>query len=93
MYVCCRPFKLLGCGIIIAYIAHLIACSWYYVGEDETLHLWNETSQQYDRLETIAGWVSTEFGDPGMVEHTPRSRRYLVAYYWALTTISTVGCK
>jgi hypothetical protein len=73
--------KVMTAVLIMIYVCHIIGCFWYWVGEDEEL----------PDGELLRGWISREremlYGGVNM----SRGTYYIAAYYWAITTISTVG--
>ena len=71
-----RALRVVQLVLKMSFIAHLQACSWFYVGSftvDPELH---ET------------WVRTY--DEGSAVDAPLSKQYLYCIYWALTTLTTV---
>ena len=74
--------KLMGALSTIFYACHLCACLWYLVGEDE--HAVDTFS---GASITIDGWRTRRFGDHNFT----LTVQYTHAFYWALTTLSTVG--
>ena len=77
-------FKLWGIFFAMMYSAHLLCCVWYFVG-----------SQNEDAVD---GWVkgleADRNGRIGYVHNasaTALGTRYLWSFYWAVTTLSTVG--
>ena len=75
--------KLLAMAALLAYVAHLIACSWWMVG-------WEEHQERDQGWVTRWEWAlsdpnATEFKDDTIAAH------WLVAFYWAITTLSSVG--
>ena len=88
--------KLVSACVVVLFTAHLIACLWHLVGGDE----------RDPRGELVLGWISQEWpqlaghtvnGDPTplfnrtLVNQVTFGDRYLVAVYWSITTLSTVG--
>ncbi len=79
--------KLVGAVTVMMYVCHIFACFWYFVGEDAG-HL--------------EGWITGQMpiwapDDAGEGDEAPSPddvslmTRYVTSYYWAITTISTVG--
>jgi len=66
------------------FIAHLLACAWFYTGT-------NSTSMLHSGMQ-VDGWVTRE---PWWHEHHDPNRdltsKYITSFYWAVTTITTVG--
>jgi CRP-like cAMP-binding protein len=80
--------KLGGALLSIGYTCHLIACAWYFFGEDAVM----ETED--GQLVPIQGWinrVAPHLGANTSLANYSTGHKYLVAYYWAITTLSTVG--
>lgn len=79
-------FKVAGSIIAMSYTCHLVACGWYYIGDDSVPA--NGVSPQ-------PGWISIQMEDVWNVTEDRKevgfSTRYITSYYWAITTISTVG--
>ena len=74
--------KLVGATSTIFYGCHLCACLWYLVGEDE--HTVDTFSGD---IITVEGWRTRRFGGNNFT----LTVQYTHAFYWALTTLSTVG--
>eukprot|EP01043_Picozoa_sp_COSAG02_P022046 COSAG02_NODE_1134_length_14376_cov_382.343700_2_plen_705_part_00 len=79
--------KLVGAVTVMMYVCHIFACFWYFVGEDAG-HL--------------EGWITGQMpiwspDTAGEGDNAPSPddvslmTRYVTSYYWAITTISTVG--
>jgi hypothetical protein len=66
--------------VIMFYVCHIIACFWYWVGADEIL----------PDGQVLQGWIRSQDSIWGG-ESASQTARYIAAYYWAITTISTVG--
>ena len=64
--------------MIIMYVSHLFACGWYMVGT---------TNQLLDDGAEIQSWVN----GMGWGDEVGWSTRYIDAYYYAITTLTTVG--
>ena len=77
--------KVSGAVIAMSYTCHLFACGWYYFGDDDAP----------DGLAPQLGWISrqhnTVWNATGDRAEVGLSTKYITAYYWAITTISTVG--
>lgn len=71
-----RPLRILQLVMKMAFIAHLLACCWFWVGT-------------HPSSPEEATWVSTY--DGGAALEGEVSEQYLFAIYWALTTLTTVG--
>jgi Ca2+-binding EF-hand superfamily protein len=93
--------KLLSLTLIILYISHMFACLWYFAGtqdqkltvdvtvtnEDGTITATNQTETM-----TIYGWVTQDGWDKEKLSGGDGwSRPYLDCYYFAVTTLTTVG--
>ena len=77
--------KLLSVMFVVVYITHVVGCAWYVVGssdEDCGLNPDNSTC-------TVSGWVSG-FEDDWGADADVRTR-WLRSFYWAMTTLTTVG--
>lgn len=94
-----KLFSLTG---IILYVSHLFACLWYFAGsEDQHVPLNgnpdrdNEDGASSNETEThtvIYGWVTSEGWDKEtLAVGDGWSRPYLDCYYFAVTTLTTVG--
>ena len=88
--------KLLSLFSFMVYVSHVIACFWYMFGDsNQTLGCLAPASAGSSCSgEVIRGWVDAEFADESVgltADMVPLSRRYLKAFYWAITTLSTVG--
>ena len=70
-----KPVRVLQLIILLCYVAHLLGCAWFYVA-----------SIGIERGEPT--WLS-EY-EPSAVEG-PWERQYMLAVYWAFTTLTTVG--
>ena len=77
--------KVLGVVFAMSYICHLLACGWYFVGGDV----------EVDGLAPQRGWIHNQMegvwnatGDRPTIDF---GTQYITSYYWAITTISTVG--
>lgn len=77
--------KVTGVVSTMGYICHLLACGWYYVGSDV----------EVEGLAPQRGWIYNQMDD---VWNATNDRKeisfgtmYITCYYWAITTISTVG--
>jgi len=74
--------KLITATVIVIYTSHLIACMWHLVGSDEL----------DNRGHMVQGWIHSEWPESiGNESSVPLGERYLVAMYWSITTLSTVG--
>eukprot|EP01047_Picozoa_sp_COSAG01_P024022 COSAG01_NODE_1471_length_10198_cov_4.595703_2_plen_586_part_00 len=69
--------------VIVGYVCHVFACGWYYVGKDDDLAV--DDQSQF-------GWIS-RLWNVTVDSHTDIdfSTRYATAYYWAVSTLSTMG--
>jgi hypothetical protein len=78
--------KVAGSVLAMSYTCHLVACGWYFVGDDVV---------PGGGLDTQPGWISSQMDDVwNATQDRPEvsfSTRYITSYYWAITTISTVG--
>ena len=87
--------KLLSLFLFMVYVSHVIACFWYMSGDsNQILGCYAPGSGSSCIGEVIRGWVDAEFADESVgvtADMLPLSRRYLKAFYWAITTLSTVG--
>ena len=70
--------QLFSLVVIIMYVSHLFACGWYMVGT---------TNQVLDDGAEIQSWVN----GMGWGDEVGWSTRYIDAYYYAITTLTTVG--
>ena len=79
-------FKVASSIVAMSYTCHLVACGWYFIGDD---------SVPTDGRSPQSGWISTQMNDVWNAtqdrQEVDFSTRYITAYYWAITTISTVG--
>eukprot|EP00736_Rhodelphis_marinus_P002429 Rmarinus@m.23699 len=62
---------------LIFFIAHLMACFWYFLGDGEETHGHGK----------VFGWVIRQGWDHDVGDFT----RYITSFYWAITTMTTVG--
>ena len=78
------PFsKLLSLILIILYVSHLFACLWYFSGS---------TNQTLDDGTELLGWVTSDGWNITEISNgVGWSRPYLDCYYYAVTTLTTVG--
>ena len=82
--------KLLSLCLFMVYVTHVIACFWYMFGsEHQTIDCPDGATDSCVNA-TLVPWVHAEFGEEAKTD-VPLSRRYLTAFYWAITTLSTVG--
>ena len=72
-----RPIRVLQLVLKMLFVAHLLACAWFYVGV-----------VGFDRGE--GAWYS-DYDEGSLLQEGQASRQYLVSLYWALTTLTTVG--
>ena len=70
--------KLLSTMFVVMYITHLVGCAWYAVGQN---------NEVLPGDQTISGWVSSQEWS----EDVPPTTRWLRSFYWAMTTLTTVG--
>jgi hypothetical protein len=70
--------KLLSTMFVVIYITHLVGCAWYAVGN---------TDEVLPDNQSISGWVSSQEWSKNVSTTT----RWLRAFYWAMTTLTTVG--
>lgn len=79
-------FKVGSSIVAMAYTCHLVACGWYFIGEDAT---------PGEGLGAQPGWITGQMNDVWNVtqdrDEVGFTTRYITSYYWAITTISTVG--
>lgn len=75
--------KLVSIGVVIVYIAHCLSCVWYAVGCSSTPE--DVISSNGTLTE---GWVYRVLGGP---KTRDTWSEYLSAFYWATTTLTTVG--
>ena len=70
--------------LIIMYVAHLFACGWYMVGLDK---------QMLPDGQELLGWVhrAPNGADAEWGPEVGWTTRYIDAYYYAITTLTTVG--
>ena len=68
-------FQLLALVLIIIYVAHVVGCIWFVIGEQDKINgwvarqtIWNETTT---KVETYSLWLRS--------------------FYWAITTLTTIG--
>jgi CRP-like cAMP-binding protein len=87
--------KLLSLFLFMVYVSHVIACFWYMFGaENQTNSCYVPETEGQACSGVVKGWVDAEFADSSIgqtAEMVPLSRRYLKSFYWAITTLSTVG--
>ena len=75
--------KLVAIGVVIVYISHCFSCIWFAIGgmtTPEDVALSNNT--------LAPGWVFRELDGPKI---RGLWTEYLTAFYWATTTLTTVG--
>jgi potassium voltage-gated channel Eag-related subfamily H protein 8 len=73
-----------GAVFVMMYVCHIVSCIWYYVGDDDG---------------GTEGWISKQLplwtGNPAAekadLASVDLSTKYITAFYWSITTISTVG--
>jgi hypothetical protein len=79
--------RMMRTGIFILWITHVVACVWYFAGNEETGELNPDGT-------TVRGWVEREYGpaedSPGNVNGTVPNR-YVASLYYAAMTMTTVG--
>jgi hypothetical protein len=79
-------FKVGSSILAMGYTCHLVACGWYFIGEDVIPAV---------GLNPQPGWISGQMNDVWNVtqdrDEVGFATRYITSYYWAITTISTVG--
>ena len=89
--------KLVSATVVVLFTAHLIACLWHLVGGDEVIRgelVLGWISQEWPQL---AGHIAdgevvpTVVSNETLYNEVAFSERYLVAVYWSITTLSTVG--
>ena len=71
-------FKLLSTMFVVIYITHLVGCAWYAVGNEDEMLPGNHS---------VSGWVSSQEWNDNVSTKT----RWLRSFYWAMTTLTTVG--
>ena len=71
-----RALRVVSLVLLMVFVAHILACGWYFVG------LFSEDARQMS-------WVTAY--DDGTVFDGPLAKQYLYSMYWALTTLTTVG--
>lgn len=89
-------FRLLSPLFVTLYVAHLIACGWYFIGAASYYDpMYNEDSSgEVDNYEVRSSWLTTA---SFMVKPTPGLEwheigvPYAASLYWTFTTITTVG--
>ena len=99
--------KLVALIMIVLYITHLIACLWYWVGGTDDINADCFEAANPDGEDSgggeetiilvkgsaasgackVEGWVSKQGWGPGVSYRT----RWLRAFYWGITTLTTVG--
>ena len=94
--------RMIGYLIILAYITHVVGCLWYAVGfEEEVVNGvlkpgWIEKNGliTVDRRVVGTDEDGNEILEPGVwserQEQVPISRHVLTAFYWSITTLTTV---
>ena len=82
--------KFMGLIFVVVYFGHILACSWYFFGEDEQVRLWNATAQAHTESITVHGWIYGQWEDKVSMVSLPT--RYLTAYYWVRRTIIAGIC-
>eukprot|EP01043_Picozoa_sp_COSAG02_P029102 COSAG02_NODE_1796_length_10904_cov_23.136603_11_plen_1012_part_00 len=87
--------KLLSLFLFMVYVSHVIACFWYMFGAaNQTTDCFPLDREGQGCTTEVKGWVDEQFADSTIgqtAEMVPLSRRYLKSFYWAITTLSTVG--
>ena len=88
--------KLISLMTVVIYVTHIVACTWYAVGVSDDTHENcvdpHNSSLVYsgeDALSScvVQGWVSSQNWGPT----TSVWRKWLRAFYWGVTTLTTVG--
>lgn len=74
--------KLLFLVVKMFFVAHLLACGWFYVASSQTM---TDEPMPGDGSSWIADY------DGGSALYGPIGRQYLFSLYWAFTTLTTVG--
>jgi Ca2+-binding EF-hand superfamily protein len=76
--------QLFSLVVIIMYVSHLFACGWYMVGLDK---------QTLPDQQELLGWVhrAPNGADEPWGPEVEWTTRYIDAYYYAITTLTTVG--
>ena len=85
--------RLLQLSVVIFLVLHYDACIMYWIGANNMSDPEDETGPQWDT------WVSSNdyFGDSRtgkkqvLVKDLDANQAYLIAFYWAWTTVMTVG--
>ena len=71
-----KPLRVVSLVLKMTFVAHLLACAWYYIGN---------TAGSDEEVT----WVTSY--DDGTALDAPLSTKYLYSMYWSLTTLTTVG--
>jgi len=90
-----QPFikfvKLMGMVLAGTFTAHLLACAWYFAGDQPdtlpdgtVLHGW--IRGYWDQKDGARGGIDVAGG-----ELPTAGAAYLVSFYWAVTTLTTIG--
>ena len=83
--------KILVAVVAMMYICHLFACGWYFVGGDEVDDAGGLPQPGWITRQNADVWNATGDRAGDGPEGISLFTRYITAYYWAITTISTVG--
>jgi len=86
--------KAISLVMLVLYIGHLIACSWYWVGlesfaQDTEPHSGERASWLINANLVVEPMLWE--GAKATVFHASLGEKYVGAFYWAFTTMTTVG--
>jgi len=94
-----KLIKLLGMVTAGGFTAHILACMWYYVGigyddvlADGTVQSgWIRSYHDCDEVQELTGCTGRWGVNLTAGERPTAGDAYLVSFYWAVTTLTTIG--
>lgn len=86
--------KALTLVVLVLYIGHVTACLWYWIGTQSLARDTEPFTGERASWLISAGFIVDPRpweGDNATVIHAALSEKYVGAFYWAFTTMTTVG--
>ena len=86
--------KALSLVVLVLYIGHLTACLWHWIGTQSLARDTEPFTGEPASWLITAGFIVDPRpweGDNATVIHAALSEKYVGAFYWAFTTMTTVG--
>eukprot|EP01047_Picozoa_sp_COSAG01_P016704 COSAG01_NODE_862_length_13058_cov_6.823366_14_plen_540_part_00 len=75
---------------MLAYLAHIVACMWYMVGDAESENTRGWLQEFDDKRLLEVAWLSSN-GQHNTTSLVDTQTKWLAAFYWSCTTITSVG--